>query len=117
MTKRARGAEGGGNAVRGVGQRPTFPDEEKQVIYPMTEVRGLQLARNDKAAASGLMTEARQDRSPAAGAASAACATEEWNLSVDVGHFPWATFPAHNRQCAVFKVLFEPFAPSAEGVP
>jgi hypothetical protein len=83
----------------------------------MTEVRGLQLPRNDKGAASGLITEDRQDRSPAACAASAACATEEWNPSGDVGHLTWATFPAHNRQCPIFKVLFEPFAPSEEGVP
>ena len=40
----------------------------------MTEVRGLQLAWTDKATASGLMTEARQTRSPAAGAPSGAYA-------------------------------------------
>jgi hypothetical protein len=52
----------------------------------MTDVRGLQLAWNDKAAASGLMTKARQDRSPAACAASAAY----------VKHFTLATLPACN---------------------
>ncbi len=40
------------------------------VIYPMGKPRGLQLARNDKAAASGLMSEARQNRNPAACASS-----------------------------------------------
>jgi hypothetical protein len=38
----------------------------------MTHARGLQLAWNDEAAAYGLMTEARQNRSPAA------CTTEDW---------------------------------------
>ena len=52
----------------------------------MTDVRGLQLAWNDKAAASGLMTEARQKRVPAAGASSDAYAK----------HFTLATIPASN---------------------
>jgi len=38
----------------------------------MAQATGLQLAWNDEAPASGLMTEARQNRSPAACAASAA---------------------------------------------
>ncbi len=59
-----------------------------KVIYPMAKARGLQLARNDKAAASGLMTEARQSRNPAACAPSGA----------DVGHFTLATIPARNPQ-------------------
>jgi hypothetical protein len=54
--------------------REVGPLRRRPVIYPMTEVRGLQLARNDNAAASGLMTEARQNRSPAAGAPSGAYA-------------------------------------------
>jgi hypothetical protein len=63
----------------------------------MTEVGGLQLARNDKAAASGLMTEARQDRNPAACAPSGAWVpTRGVTPSGDVGHFTLATFPASN---------------------
>jgi len=58
----------------------------------MTEVRGLQLARNDQAAACGLMTQARQDRNPAACAPSGAY----------VEHFTPATIPASNA--AMFRV-------------
>jgi hypothetical protein len=68
-----------------------------RVIYSMTEVRDLQLARNDKAAASGLMTEARQSRNPAACAPSGAWVRNRGvHPSVDVGHFALATFPASN---------------------
>ncbi len=68
-----------------------------RVIYPLAEVRGLQLARNDKAAASGLMTEARQDRNPAACAPSGAWVRNRGvSPSVDVGRFTVATFPASN---------------------
>jgi len=77
-----------------------------RVIYSMTEVRDLQLARNDKAAASGLMTEARQSRNPAACAPSGAWVRNRGvHPSVDVGHFALATFPASNpAECSGFKV-------------
>jgi glutaredoxin len=79
-----------------------------EVIYPMAEVRGLQLARNDKAAASGLMTEARQDRSPAACAPSGAY----------VKHFTLATLPASNAGMFGWEgAMCKPFAPSVDGVP
>jgi hypothetical protein len=68
----------------------------------MSEVRGLQLARNDKAAASGLMTEARQDRSPAANAPSGA----------HVNHFTPATLAAENPQRLVGKVRMQTVGPS-----
>jgi hypothetical protein len=41
-------------------------------MNPMAEARGLQLPRNDKGAASGRMTAARQNRNPAAYAPSGA---------------------------------------------
>src|SRR5690348_14503129 len=76
------------------------------VMNPMAKARGLQLPRNDKGAASGCMTAARQDRSPAACAPSGAWVrTRGLNPSVDAKHFPLATFPASNPQCSVFKVL------------
>src|SRR5260370_9956673 len=56
------------------------------VIYPTAEAGGLQLTRNDEVAACGLMTEARQNRSPAAEAPSGAY----------VKHFTLAPFPASN---------------------
>ena len=66
-------------------------------MNPMAKARGLQLARNDNAAAYGCMTAARQNRS------SAACASSDaWmrnrgvHPSVDVGHFTLATLPARN---------------------
>jgi hypothetical protein len=69
---------------------------------------GLQLAWNDKAAASGLMTQARQDRSPAACAASAAY----------VKHFTLATLPASNAGMFGWEgAICKPFAPSGDGVP
>src|SRR5262249_2609051 len=54
------------------------------VISPMAEGRGVQLARNDHAAASGLLREARQDPSRAAGAPAGA----------DGGHGTRAPLPA-----------------------
>src|SRR5260221_7105379 len=57
-----------------------------RVIYPTAEAGGLQLTRNDEVAACGLMTEARQNRSPAAEAPSGAY----------VKHFTLAPFPASN---------------------
>ena len=56
------------------------------VMHPMAQARGLQLARNDKAAACGGMTAARQRRAPAAGAPSGAY----------VEHCTRATIAAHN---------------------
>jgi TPR repeat protein len=66
-------------------------------MNPMAKARGLQLARNDKAAAYGCMTSARQGRNPAACASSEAWMRNRGlNPSVDVGHFTLATFPASN---------------------
>ena len=77
-----------------------------KVMNPMAKARGLQLPRNDKGAASGCMTAARQDRSPAACAPSGAWVRNRGlNPSVDAKHFTLATFPASNPQCSVFKVL------------
>lgn len=56
------------------------------VNYPMGKPRGLQLARNDKAAVSGRLTAARQNRNPAA------CASSD----ASVGYFTPAPFPAGN---------------------
>ena len=70
----------------------------------MTEVRGLQLARNDKAAASGLMTEARQDRSLVAVAPSGAYGK----------HFTLAPFPARNPPNVRLKRSGVPTVRSAE---
>ena len=75
-------------------------------MNPRAEARGLQLPRNDKGAASGCMTSARQDRGPAACAPSGAWVRNRGlNPSVDAKHFTLATFPASNPQCSVFKVL------------
>ena len=88
------------------GTLPGEPDRVRESHLPLTEVRGLQLAQDDKAAASGLMTEARQDRNPAACAPSGAWVRNRGvNPSVDAKHFTLATFPASNPQCSVFKVL------------
>jgi hypothetical protein len=76
------------------------------VIYPMGKPRGLQLAQNDKAAASGLMTEARQSRSPAANAPSGAY----------VQHFTLATLPASNaRMFGWGGALCKPLSPTSRG--
>jgi hypothetical protein len=66
-------------------------------MNPMAKARGLQLARNDKAAAFGCKTSARQGRTPAA-CASFGCLVRNSGLSpsVDVGHFTPATLPARN---------------------
>src|SRR5258707_14390731 len=77
-----------------------------KVMNPMAKARGLQLPWNDKGAASGCMTSARQDRSPAACAPSGAWVRNRGlNPSVDAKHFTRATFPASNPQCSVFTVL------------
>ena len=63
-------------------------------MNPMAKARGLQLARNDKAAASGCMTAARQGRNPAACASS-----EAWRCNRGLGArlltldiLPWQRF-------------------------
>ena len=72
----------------------------------MAKARGLQLPRNDKGAASGRMTAARQNRNPAACAPSGAWVRNRGvNPSGDAKHCTLATFPASNPQCSVFKVL------------
>jgi hypothetical protein len=83
----------------------------------MTEVTGLQLARNDKAAASGLMTEARQRRALPRVQHRLQAQQRNGDPSVDAKHFTLATFPAKNPQCSIGKVLFEPFALPASRVP
>jgi hypothetical protein len=71
--------------------------ERYTVMNPMATARGLQLAPNDKGAASGCRTAARQKRSPAACAASVAWMRNRGSIpSVDIGHFPLATHPASN---------------------
>src|SRR5215469_5331403 len=55
-----------------VGQGSSATSLDKGVMNLMAKARGLQLARNDKAAAFGCMTSARQRRTPAACAPSGA---------------------------------------------
>src|SRR5260370_39159771 len=76
------------------------------VMNPLAKARGLQLPRNDKGAASGGLTAARQDRSPAACAPPGAW-VHNGGLppSVDAKQFPLATLPASNPPGAVFTVL------------
>jgi hypothetical protein len=75
-------------------------------MNPTPKGRGLRLARNDKAAASGCMTAARQGRNPAA------CASSEAYGK----HVTLAPFPARNRQCSVGNVLLNR-CPRRAGVP
>jgi len=66
-------------------------------MNPIAKARGVQLARNDKAAASDCMTAARQGRPPAAVAAADAWVHHTgWPPSVDVGHLTPTTLPAGN---------------------
>jgi hypothetical protein len=74
-------------------------------MNPMAQARGLQLALASRRVWL-------HDISPAG-----ATLPRVQNRGSDVGHFPLATFPARNQQCSVGKVLFEPFAPSEDGVP
>ena len=75
-------------------------------MNPMAKARGLQLPRNDKGAASGCMTAARQDRSPAACAPSGAWVRNSGlTPSVDAKQFTLATFPASNPPGSVFTGL------------
>ncbi len=75
-------------------------------MNPMAKARGLQLPRNDKGAASGCMTAARQDRSPAACAPSGAWVrTSGVTPSGDAKHVTLATLPARTPHCSVFTVL------------
>src|SRR5260221_14033180 len=75
-------------------------------MNPMAKARGLQLPWNDKGAASGCMTAARQDRSPAACAPSGAWVRNSGvTPAVDAKQFPLATFPASNPPGSVFTGL------------
>ena len=69
-------------------------------MTPMAKARGLQLARNDKAAASGCMTAARQSRNPAACASSEAWARNRGLgarlLTLDI--LPRRRFPPGTRR-------------------
>src|SRR5215831_14327794 len=68
--------------------------------------RGLPLARNDKAAASGLRTAARQRRSPAAHAPS----------GTSVHHVTLATLPASTaRMCGWGGARCQPLSPTSRG--
>src|SRR5258708_35991331 len=75
-------------------------------MNPMAKARGLQLPRNDKGAASGCMTAARQDRSPAACAPSGAWVRNSgMDPSADAKQLPLATFHASNPPGSVGKGL------------
>src|SRR5215813_12700257 len=77
-------------------------------MNPMAQARGLQLPRNDKGAASGCMTAARQNQSPAACAPSGAY----------VQHFTLATIPASNARMFGWEgAMCKPFALTAARVP
>src|SRR5260370_14135453 len=76
------------------------------VMNPMAKARGLQLPRNDKGAASGGMTAAQQDRSPAACAPPGAWVRNSGlTPSVDAKQLTLATLPASHPPGAVFTLL------------
>src|SRR5262249_10405617 len=95
-----------GTKMRFVGAAPTVAIS--LVMNPMAQARGLQLPRNDKGAASGCMTAARQNQSPAACAPSGAY----------VQHFTLATIPASNARMFGWEGgMCKPFALTAARVP
>lgn len=86
-------------------------------MNPMAEARGLQLPRNDKGAAYGCMTAARQNRNPAASAPSGAWVRnrgmETRLLTLDI--LRWRRFPPATRRMFSFHGAVSTVVPGGPG--